>query len=251
MKLLIPKNIFSTLFVLSLDKQLCPEISVNEASLITKELYNDEDSIGLIPSYDLISNRELFVSSKLGIGFTESLSNSYMYFSSSKDLTEVLLRGDISTNEVILSKLVFQERFNILPEFSLDSSANLQDNNYIISGSDNWDENLLSKGISFSEQIFELIEYPYINFVLASNNKSLLTEFQTNVGIMNKEIRSKLDENLNKINLHSDISSYIKREINSVQFDFSNVENQALIELLQLAYYHKISEDLFDIKFVA
>ena len=110
MKLIIPNNIFATLFILAMDEKSRPEVSVKEASLISTELNDNEASVGLVPSFDLINHREFYVSSKFGIGFEKAFSNSYIYYSKeNEEINKVLLRGDITANEVILSKMVFQE----------------------------------------------------------------------------------------------------------------------------------------------
>ena len=251
MKLIIPNNIFATLFLLTIDKRLKPDTVVKESSLISKELEKSEDSIALLPSFDLINYRELFVSSKFGLGFDGLLSNSYIYFGEGgREVSKVFLRGDISTNDAILSKIVFQERYNILPEFSLDTEDMSSGNNYIICGNENWLNENYKKGNSFSEQIFDLIEFPYINYVLVSRNEELLSNFHNSTEVITEDIRLNLEENLNKIGFDSTINDFIKNELDSVYFDFSEDENTALKELLQFVYYHKILDDLFDVKFV-
>ncbi len=36
---------------------------------------------------------------------------------------------------------------------------------------------ITKNGISFSDHIAELIDYPYVNFILASHSKEILKEF--------------------------------------------------------------------------
>ncbi len=57
MKLIIPNKIFTTLFILSMNEESRPEIEVKEASLISAELNDNENYIGIIPSFDLIISR--------------------------------------------------------------------------------------------------------------------------------------------------------------------------------------------------
>ena len=97
-------------------------IIVKDSSLLTQELNFDEDAVALIPSLDLINQRDLKVSSKLGISFEGLLSNSYVYFNHTNDeISKIMLRGDISSNDVIMSKIIFQERYHIKPEIILDT----------------------------------------------------------------------------------------------------------------------------------
>jgi hypothetical protein len=252
MKLIIPNNIFSTLFVLSLDDDIRPDIEVKDSSLISNEISANPDSIGIIPSLDLIRNTELFVSSKLGISFDSSLGNSYLYFQGTDEIDEIHLRGDISSNEVILSKIAFLERYNIEPTISLES-ADLDRNNsfnYHIVGSENWSADLFTKGTSFNDQVVELIDSPYVNFLFASKNEKILKEFENKTSNIFSVIIDKLEDNLNQINLGDAVSKLIKEEISSVFFNITQIEKDGIQQLLELVYYHKIIENLFDVKYV-
>jgi hypothetical protein len=59
-----------------------------------------------------------------------------------------------------------------------------------------------------------------------------------------------LEPNLQKIDLSDEVNNFILKEIPSVYFDFTEAETEGLKELLQLAYYHQIFDDIFNIKFV-
>lgn len=252
MRLIIPNNIFATFFLLSIDESERPEVLVKDSSLIVSELENDENSIALIPSLDLIDNRELYVSSKLGLAFEGLLSNTYVYYlENNSEISKVFLRGDVSKNEVILSKIIFRERYNIEPEFSLDINQSIdEDKNYLVIGSQNWNNNFYKMGISFSEQISDILEFPYVNFLFASKNENLLKDFNKQFANVTKSIINSLEPNLQKIDLSDEVNNFILKEIPFVYFDFTEAESEGLKELLQLAYYHQIFDDIFNIKFV-
>jgi hypothetical protein len=252
MRLIIPNNIFATLFLLSIDESERPEVLVKDSSLIVSELENDENSIALIPSLDLIDNRELYISSKLGLAFEGLLSNTYVYYlENNSEISKVFLRGDVSKNEVILSKIIFRERYNIEPEFSLDINQSIdEDKNYLVIGSQNWNNNFYKMGISFSEQISDILEFPYVNFLFASKNENLLKDFNKQFANVTKSIINSLEPNLQKIDLSDEVNNFILKEIPFVYFDFTEAESEGLKELLQLAYYHQIFDDIFNIKFV-
>ena len=44
------------------------------------KIISDDNAIGLIPSLDLLSFKDLFISSEIGISFNALLSNSYIHF---------------------------------------------------------------------------------------------------------------------------------------------------------------------------
>lgn len=251
MKVIIPNNIFATLLVLSLEDESRPEIEVKEAATIAGELSNDLGSVGILPSFDLIKNKELFVSANIGICFDGPLSNSYMYFGKNGSLDKLKLRGDISTNEAILSKIVMQERYEISPEVILDSDEKFDEaNNLLIAGNNNWIKSLHTRGISFSEQVSELIDHPYQNFLFASTDENSIKELNILFEKSNQKIITNLEKLLLRINLTEDVNNLIREEINSVYFDQTNYENDGLTELLKLSYYHQIIDNMFEVKFV-
>ena len=252
MKLIIPNNIFATLFFLSIDEKDRPDVIVKESPLIASELENNESSVELIPSLDLIDNRELYVSSKLGLAFEGLLSNSYLYyFDENSEVNNVGLRGDISKNEVILSKILFRERYNLTPEFSLDTNKDLNENNdYLITGSENWNNNLYKKGISFSEQTSDILDFPYMNYLFVAKDEDSIKFFNNQFKNISKSIITKLEINLSKIGLAVEVNDFIKKEIPSVYYELTDAELEGLKELLQLVYYHQIYEDIFDVKLV-
>jgi hypothetical protein len=252
MNLIIPNNIFATMFVLTLEGENKPNVLVRDSSLITKELLNSSDNIALIPSMDLINNRELFVSQKFGISFESPLSNSYIYFpSESEEIKEVLLKGDVASNEVILSKIIFNERYGLKIDIALDSGSDLNaKKTYHICGNENWTEKIYERGSSFAEQVLEITDQPYLNYVLASTNEDLVKEFNKKFDKLNEILLSNLDNYLTKINLESNVSEFIKEEINSVNFDLKNEELEGLEDTIQFIYFNQIIDDLFDIKFV-
>jgi len=252
MKFIIPNNIFATLFLLSINEDKRPEVVVKESSLIASEFATSENDVGLIPSLDLIDNKDLFVSSKFGLAFEGLLSNSYIYYlNTDSEIDEILLRGDVSKNEVIFSKIFFRERYNLDPEIILDSGDNrIEKNNYLLTGNENWHDNLYEKGISFSEQTADILNLPYVNFIVASKSENSIKNFNNQIENLTKSVVSNLDDNLSKIGLANEINAFIKKELPSVYFEFTPNEIESLRELLQLAYYHQIFDDIFDIKLV-
>ncbi len=220
--------------------------------MLLNNLNDSNDNIALIPSMDLLKNTDLFVSKKLGLGYDGFLTNSYLYFSTkNENIDKLFLKGDVSKNEVILSKIILKERYSIEPEILLDTNENQEaDNNYLITGNFNWQKSLYKKGISFDEQIADLLEYPYLNFIFVSHNKELLEEFNNKFYKLNEKINSNLDVILEKIDLSSSLNDYIKQQISSIFYSLTENEIEGLQELFKLAYYHQIIDNIFDIKFV-
>lgn len=252
MNIIIPNNIFATLFVLTLNSEKEINVLVRDSSLISKELLNTEQSIALMPSMDLINNRELFVSKKFGVSFESPLANSYLYFpSESKEIKDVLLKGDVSSNEVILSKIIFNERFDLEVNIALDSQKAFDTKKtYHICGNENWQNNLYLKGTSFAEQVLEIINQPYLNYIVVSSSEELIKEFNSKFDKLNEKLLANLESYLQKINLENSVTEFIQEEINSINFDLTNAELEGLQETFNYVYFNKIIDDLLDVKFI-
>ncbi|MCK7522174.1 MAG: hypothetical protein MZV64_33125 [Ignavibacteriales bacterium] len=148
---------------------------------MSKEFSNDKDSVGLIPTMDLITNKDLFVSSEIGISFDALLSNSYIHFKEEQEtIDELFLRGDVTSNEVILSKILFKEFYDVeIKTTLLNREVTDFKDNLLIIGDENYEKELFLNGLSFAEEIIELINAPYVNFVLAGNSEETLKDFNS------------------------------------------------------------------------
>ncbi len=113
-KILLPQNIFSKIFLSELKLNDGDTFEFHPASIIAKKLLQEENSVGLIPTLDLLTFKDLYVSSKLGISFNALLSNSYIHFKEGQEtLEQIFLKGDVTTNEIILSKILFKEFYDV------------------------------------------------------------------------------------------------------------------------------------------
>ncbi len=252
MNILIPQNIFSAIFALSLPENVQSNIVVKESSLIGRELELSDNSIGLMPSCDLIDHRDLFVSSKAGISFDGELSNTYFYFVPEQTVfNKIFLRGDISKNEVLLSKILFAEKFSSEVEFLIDTEPlKLGERNYIIAGNENLSPEYLKTRLSFSDEMADLLNSPYTNFLLVSRNERMLKEFDSMLGSLDSIIEDNINKILGRITLENSVADYIRENLNTVYYEITENETDSLKELIKLLYYHGFVDDMFDIKFV-
>jgi len=252
MKLIIPKNIFSAIFALSMPDNIKDSISVEPASLISRELENGNADVGLMPSCDLIKHKDLFVSKKIGISFDGLLSNSYMHLQPAvQSFEDIHLTGDVTTNEIILTKILFAERFNSQITIHLDTKpAELGTKNYLIVGSDNYLEDNFNKGISVADQIAEMLDKPYVNFVLASKDENKLKDFTDRFNNWDKKIEDNLETYLAKINESEIVSEFIRLNFNSVYFEITENEIEALHDLLKLPFFHGMTDDIVELNWI-
>lgn len=252
MKLIIPQNIYSAIFAMSLPDELKKIIEVKPSSIICNELENNTDTIGLMPSMDIYKHNDLFISSKLGISFDGILSNTYIYFQPEQlSFVDLFLRGDVSTNEIILSKILFMEKYSQDVNIVLDSSpVDFDNRNYLVVGNENLDYNPVDKGMSFADQIASLIEYPYVNFVIASKNQGNIIELEHTLTSLDKKIEDNIEKYLSKIDIRDNLYDSIVAELNSVYFEITENEKEALYELIKLPFYKGIFEEIIEVKFV-
>ena len=249
-KFYLPQNIFSQIFLSEIEDKSEVEFEFIPASLIVKRISNEKDSVGLIPTMDLLSNKDLFVSSEIGISFNALLCNSYIHFKEEQEtIDELFLRGDVTSNEVILSKILFKEFYDVEIKTTLLNREVIDFNdNIMIIGDENYEKELFLNGLSFAEEIIELINAPYVNFVLAAHSESKVKELNSKF----KSSLTKAHEN-NFDDLFPDFPKtsldFISVNIQHLVFDLEEQDIEGIKQLLQMPYYHGMIKDIFDIKF--
>ncbi len=250
-KFYLPQNIFSQILLAEIEDKSGFDFEFVPSPLVVKNISNNEDSLGLIPTMDLISNNELFISSELGISFDALLSNAYIHFNEGQEsIEELFLKGDVTSNEVLLSKILFKEFYEVEIKTTLLSREipNFKDNILII-GDENYEKELFLKGLSFSEEIIELINAPYVNFVMAGTSDEVLKNFAHN----NKEnFKKPHSEDCNKMFPTFPQSSldFLSVNIQHLVFDLEEQDREGINLLLQMPYYHGMIKEITDVKFV-
>ncbi len=252
MKLILPKNIYSLILASELQKIEGIEISYKESSLISKDLEFNTSAVALIPSLDLVNHRSLFVSSKLAISFDGVLSNSYLYFvEGEKNIDKVYLRGDVSLNEILLTKILFSERYGTNLEIALDPSKSPEKGkDFIVVGDENYNAWDFEKAISLADETSELLDFPYVNYVFASPDREALEVFNKSVNPVDLKIEDQIGNILDGIPLTDQTKAYIKTNLGSLYYDMTDNEMNAVNELIKLVFYHGIIDDMFDVKFL-
>ncbi len=249
--LYLPQNFYSKLFL----KEINPDEDLNvifqPSALIAKKLTEDQRGIGLIPSLDLLTLKDFYISSRIGISFNALLSNSYLYFKENEHtVDELSVTGDVTSNEIILSKILFSELYNIDVKTKLVTKELVSsDDCFILVGDDNFKDELFFNGLSFSEEIIELINAPYVNFLVAGLSdkilKSFVTRYESNF----------LDGHDNKFTSFesgfSELSNdFISINLQHVIFDFEDQDIEGIKYLMQLPYFYGIISEMIDVKFV-
>lgn len=250
-KILFPKNVFSRIFLSELNLDDNVVVEFHPASIIAKKLLQEENSIGLIPTLDLLTSKDLFVSSKIGLSFNALLSNSYIHFKEGQETLErIFLKGDVTTNEIILSKILFKEFYDVdvTPTLVKDETAHINDNTLIV-GDENYEKELFLNGLSFAEEIIELLDAPYVNFILAGSSENLLKDFTEK---HRDELLNGHTEDYSKLltGITQTSIDFISVNIEHIVFDLEDQDLEGIKSLMQLPYFHGILKDMIDIKFV-
>lgn len=252
MKLLFPNNIYARLFTENLPDELKKGIVFLPSSSITNELKKDSDAVGLITPTDILNAPQIFISSKAGISFEGILSNSYIYFMpDQKDFSSLSLLGDISTLEVILSKIFFKENYDtdIQVEISSDISKS-KDKNLLVAGDMNFNTLNFDKGLSFAEELVDMFSLPYVNFVLASFNSNMIDEVNSAASGISKKIYNSVEQDNFGSGINKKSKEYIKENIGSLIYEFENQDIDDIHQLLHLPYFYGIIQDIVEPKFV-
>jgi hypothetical protein len=252
MKLFLPNNLFSRLFEKLIDKKNISEVIYLPSAQISKMLESFEDAVGLIPTCDLLNHHDLFISSKLGIAFDGLISSSYFYLGNSfGNDNKIHLYGDISSNDLILSKILISERYDIDIDIILETKDRTEDvENYLICGDENFNKSQFEMGISFADQTAEFINLPYVNYILASKRDNLLTDLNQGSDKIDINFEDNFNEMISKENISESSIDFIKMNLGSIYFQLTDNEIEAINEIVKLPFYHGMIEDVHELKLV-
>lgn len=252
MKLIFPKNIFSQFIIDNLPDQLKKETAFYPSSLIVHEVKKNESNIGLIPILDLIKNNDLFVSKSFGLAFEGSLCNSYIYYKSKQhEVSEITLLGDLSSVEVILCKVLFKEIYDSPVEIKISTEKHdLIRGNYVIVGDKNFKDEKYLSGISFAEEMVEILSLPFVNYVFASGDRNNIEKLNDMlIGVSNSIYDSvEADKFTQSYSLKT--KNYIYENISSLIFDFGDQDLEGINQIMRLPYFHGFIDEIVDLKFV-
>ena len=237
------------MIALTLPENLRQSLSFHPASSISAAIEKDKTAAALIPAMDIVNHRELFVSRKFGISYEGSLCNSYIYFADDRSMNSLKVTGNVSSSEVVLSRILFKEMYNSDIEVALSSSLNRDNSNLVIAGNQNFYDDNVFDGISFSEEMIELLSLPYVNFVLSSTDEDLVKELEP---ILLEKIPG-VYENFDNLEKYFSFSEktrkYIKQNISSLVLEFDDQDIEALTQQIMLPYFHGMVKEIVEPKF--
>ncbi len=198
---------------------------------------------------EIITHTKLYISASFGIFFDASLGNSFIYYEPGKEnIGKINLGGDLSSTEVILLKIYFKELYNSEPKIKLQPTIpNKITGNYLISGDENFKDASYKKGISFSEEMIDLVSAPYVNFILASNNKKIIEDYSE---VLLKAIELINCNNESQLNFDIMCEDFLKENLVSVVYNLCEQNIVGVKELVELPYYYGFTKEMADLKLV-
>jgi hypothetical protein len=252
MKILFPQNIFSGLIANSLSDQIKENINFLPSALVTSELIKSKKNVGLIPVIDILKHSELFISKDFGLSFEGSLCNSYFYFNDSRrQLKEISLFGDVSSVDVVLSKILFHELYDteIIVNILTDESK-IKNQNLLLVGDNNFLQQRFEQGISFAEEIIETLSLPFVNYVFASADKSSVEFINEQLNGKSALIYSNVENGKFGQNLTGELKTYFKHNISSFVIDFDNQDIEGINQTIRLPYFYGMVKDIIEVNYV-
>jgi hypothetical protein len=119
-----------------------------------------------------------------------------------------------------------------------------------VAGNENFSSWDFKNSISFSDNIAELIDGPYVNYVLASADENAVKNIASKFENLDEVIEDNISEYLSKIGLGENVNAFLRENLGTVYYEMTKNEQDSLGEMFKLIYYHGILEDMFDVKFV-
>lgn len=252
MNIYFPQNIFTQLIKSSLPENMQEDIEFRPGALVTSEILGNKGSVGLIPTLDLIKHKDLFVSKSFGVSFESDLCNSYLYFlTHGKDIKNIYMSGDVTSNEAVVAKLILKELYGTEVELNLLTDLNqAEGKNVLLVGDENFIGDKFLSGISFAEEIIEVLSLPYVNFILASSDESALEDFHKSINDMQTKIYNLVEEESFGSEFSKVTKSSIRNGISSFICKLDEQDMHGIEQLLRLPFFHEIIPDIIEVKYV-
>lgn len=247
MQILSPNNLVSKLAISTLPKYLQNSTLFFSEEILLNSV-NSSDNLVLVPTNQLLIYPHLYVSRRFGVSFEGDFSNAYIYYSKSDDVVkDVYLKGEYASVEKMIAKIVLSEFYDLDVNIIEINELNEQTQNYILVGDENFTESNIFKGISLGSQVVDLLELPYVNYVLVSRDEKSIREFNKSADDISDFIDLGFVENCIKTDK---VSEYIKNNLASLVTKFNENDLQGIEELIRLPYYHQIIDDIVEVRFI-
>ncbi len=247
----IPQTIFADLFISAFPAEFFSVTQLTNPELHSF-LSDGKIDAALLPSLEIINDEALFVSKRFGIAFDGVLSDDYLYFPKNpKNINKLSLAGTVSLNEIVLSRVIFRENYNIEVEQNvIPTIENAPDSSLLVSGDINFANGNFMHGDSFAELIADFIDTPYLKYILAANNKSILEFINQNIIKIEEQLEITSKGILKKKGFDKGAIDFVLQNFNTLYFELTETEINGYKELRQIPFYYGLTEEMKEVTFV-
>jgi len=252
MNILLPHNIYTNLFAQALPESLHHTTTYKNASLLGKALAEKKADIVLLPVTDLLQHKDFFVSPRRGISFDGPLSNAYFYFAPEQQhIHKVTMVGDISGTEVLCTKILLRELYNEEAEISISANhKDLPESTLLLAGDVNFENDKFFSGMNMTEEIVDIINLPFVNYVFASLDEEKLKEFEKLTEGIEAKIYGIVDQEEWDFRLSPEAKEFFRDNIPHVVYEFDDQDKEGINQILRLPYFHGMTDDLMEVKYI-
>jgi hypothetical protein len=113
----------------------------------------------------------------------------------------------------------------------------------------NFREDLFIKGFSFSEEVVELINLPYVNYVFASKDPGLLKNFNSLAAVSVNKFLENSEDAIMEI-IPPNIQEYFVANLSGLIFNYNEQDVEGIEQVLRLPYFHGIITDIIVLNLV-
>ncbi|GMU86263.1 MAG: hypothetical protein AMXMBFR48_15050 [Ignavibacteriales bacterium] len=251
MRLLLPDNIYFRALVSILPPESKISAEFRPSAALLSAFDQKEADLAFLPSFYLIKDETLRISSKIGLSFEGLGSTSFIVLHEAPEegKPELSVTGDHSIQEVLLVKMLMNELYGLEPAFHIKAPEDaLADKNIILAGDLAFTSGKYKEALSFAEEVVEMGDLPYLNFVLAARDSGKGKQAE-------KIILEAVDEFYNDLEgeelfgLDPESRQFVRENMQNTILDIDEADLEGLNNLLRMLFYQGLADDIRELKF--
>ena len=126
----------------------------------------------------------------------------------------------------------------------------LVNTNHVITGDKNFEEDKYLLGISFAEEMIEVLSLPFVNYVFASPDRASIEKLNNMLTGVGKSVYDTVETNNFSEHFSAKARNYFIENISSLVFNFGEQDIEGINQIIRLPYYHGLIDDIVELNFV-
>lgn len=247
MKLYLPDNFIGYILENALPPGLFSGVSYMRSGDLAGHAEANQSDVFLAPSIDLTGKKDLYISGKAAAIIDTEISTGFLYYSGKGDeaLNKIGISGDISKQDIILAKLMFNELYGSDPEIKITGPDLTGDiDALLLMGNGNFGSDKFTGGIGWSDEVIELLDSSFVQYSFASNDIDALKLLNT--------YADEIDERAVKIKLGflkergygKEAQKFVYDSLNYLNFKMTEDDVESFNNLVRLPYFAGIYKDI-------